>query len=549
VRWVKGEQPVFCAIGGNGSALLSSKPAGNHQLTQTLASVGLMAGLLTPVRSHDLRRGSAKDLAHLGVRIKGIATDEVAAGLGHSKASHARGVTTKYVGAIDDDLWAKRVDASFEKPFGIEITDTSYRKRRRLTGADVTDLCKIDSLDPSDRHARRRVGVAYKKKGVNDWMQEQQSRADPIVKRHGSERSGKPCPFFLLDPTGRRWDVDRKTVLSPQTPSQINAGSSPFPASSSLHSGVSDGESGHSKGGKEPDSEEEVPVDPQLMASGSNLASFLAGSDDATMTTEMETACFDQVQNPALVISTITSAPIEFLRRFSSINVTCNQSLVPGGSNRYRHRIELYKGTSRDEPTFFEYQCVNAVFRCPYKASLRVYLYEHETTCKYTSIEAADKLHEKKNFVCTREGCESSFDTKGKLNLHVKEMHDWQPVSCQKEGCDPNIVYTTRRQHQMHVEKMHTAFKPTRCLFPGCTSNTTFQRSPVYRHHLQTVHKVFGKDKEQYLPMAKKIPFTARRCPVKGCQYKQTFAQPGRLRTHLNDVHDLDNDTIDEYVK
>jgi hypothetical protein len=72
VVWKHPERLVFCAMASSGTALYLDKPADNHQLTQTLATVGPIAGFLTTVRSHDLRRGSARDIANLEEGIKGI---------------------------------------------------------------------------------------------------------------------------------------------------------------------------------------------------------------------------------------------------------------------------------------------------------------------------------------------------------------------------------------------------------------------------------------------------------------------------------------------
>ena len=126
IKWTNEERPLCCAFWSRGSALHPDKPAGNHQLTHTLSTAGLQAGILAKLHAHDLRRGSARDTVNLKAKVRGVATETVAATIGQSKKSHARGVTDKYVGSFRDDVWTKRVHEDFEEPFGTETTDNPF---------------------------------------------------------------------------------------------------------------------------------------------------------------------------------------------------------------------------------------------------------------------------------------------------------------------------------------------------------------------------------------------------------------------------------------
>lgn len=53
-----------------------------------------MAGILSRLRSRDIRRGSAKDTAQLP-SILNVATEGVALALGHSAGSYGEGVTAR----------------------------------------------------------------------------------------------------------------------------------------------------------------------------------------------------------------------------------------------------------------------------------------------------------------------------------------------------------------------------------------------------------------------------------------------------------------------
>jgi hypothetical protein len=180
VVWKHAERPVFCVLAGSGAALDLDKPAGNHQLTQTLATVGPIAGFLTPVRSHDLRRGSGRDIANLKEGVKGIATPAVAAALGHTNASHLRGVTSEYVGAISESTWSKRLRENYRDEYGIAVTDAAFSKKRKIhDSAAVTAQCIRDRCDAEDPRARKAAAIKLRKQRVDNWYQAEMDRADP----------------------------------------------------------------------------------------------------------------------------------------------------------------------------------------------------------------------------------------------------------------------------------------------------------------------------------------------------------------------------------
>lgn len=186
VVWTEPERPVFCAYESQGTALRQEKPAGNHQLTQTLALAGPLAGFLTPIRSHDLRRGSARDLANLDTEIKGVATPTVAAAMGHSNAAHAKGVTARYVGPVTDSTWSTRLEKGYQDPHGIEVTDAVFsRKRKLLDPTQITAQCRRDGLDEDSPNARRTSSRRLGKKRIDDWRQTELDRVDkyPEVSR------------------------------------------------------------------------------------------------------------------------------------------------------------------------------------------------------------------------------------------------------------------------------------------------------------------------------------------------------------------------------
>lgn len=164
---------------------------------------------------------------------------------------------------------------------------------------------------------------------------------------------------------------------------------------------------------------------------------------------------------------------VDFVRRFSKINVSTNQVLAMWGQAERKANLiaSVYSGNSRDQVSLWQFSYDNVKFGCPYQNSLKSAVLEHERSCKIISHEAFAKLNEVKKFSC--DGCERSYDTKYLLDKHKTEIHNWKPRACKKDGCDPNIVFQVRHEYTKHVEKCHPTWTPAKCQYPGCTSQSS----------------------------------------------------------------------------
>jgi hypothetical protein len=87
-----------------------------------------------------------------------LANSSVAAKLGQSARSLELGITATYIRNRNDDSWKKRVDASFQDPFGLDLTDNVY-KRPRWTKVELDRIYKEEGVDPLDYKATRTVKV------------------------------------------------------------------------------------------------------------------------------------------------------------------------------------------------------------------------------------------------------------------------------------------------------------------------------------------------------------------------------------------------------
>jgi len=154
------------------------------------------------------------------------------------------------------------------------------------------------------------------------------------------------------------------------------------------------------------------------------------------------------------------------------------------------------------------------------------------------------QLEEKDEF--EREECDSSFDSAGKLNDHIKLVHTWKPKACTELGCDLKVVYQTKSKYQTHM-KIHAKFKPSKCLFPSWTHPTVYTTSGTFRKHLRNAHNITDRaDLDKRMPdyKPKHVP---HKCRAAGCESKQTWTQPGNLKEHLRDKHDYSEAENDAY--
>jgi hypothetical protein len=125
----KGSSLVLCGFETAAQTVNIDKPANTDQARQTIYHASLKAGFLKSVVPHDIRRGAARDTAHLRKDLgtaSGLADASVAAELGHSTRALDAGITAAYVGCRGDDTWTKRIGAKFKDSFGLNTTGNCW---------------------------------------------------------------------------------------------------------------------------------------------------------------------------------------------------------------------------------------------------------------------------------------------------------------------------------------------------------------------------------------------------------------------------------------
>ncbi|MDI1489064.1 MAG: hypothetical protein OHK93_008342 [Ramalina farinacea] len=98
IIWKFPTRPIYCMFKANAVDVVVDTAANTNQLRHTLSDDGQIAGILATLRTHDIRRGAARDPARIP-DIKGFATPMTAKALGHTIAAYNNGTTDAYVGA------------------------------------------------------------------------------------------------------------------------------------------------------------------------------------------------------------------------------------------------------------------------------------------------------------------------------------------------------------------------------------------------------------------------------------------------------------------
>ena len=135
LQWIKGggSSPVLCAFESAAHHVVIDKPAITNQVRFTTYNASLKARFLALVILHDIRRGAARDTAHLYIdptTATSLASASVVAELGQSARSLELGITAAYVGTRHDDTWTKRVNTGFFDTFGLDVTNNVYQRPR-----------------------------------------------------------------------------------------------------------------------------------------------------------------------------------------------------------------------------------------------------------------------------------------------------------------------------------------------------------------------------------------------------------------------------------
>ena len=180
IIWSHPEWPVISKIHGTGRELSVGLSAGVNQMRGNLQFAANAASLLHDLRPHDIRHGSALDFSSLPPALRGVATDSVQVGLGHSSESRKRGHTQKYTGYIRDTTWEKRLALEAED-FELDFGQTPYNKKRRLSKDEITKICQDNKWDSDLSKNRRKASKLALDLDLKKWRELERGTNSPAA--------------------------------------------------------------------------------------------------------------------------------------------------------------------------------------------------------------------------------------------------------------------------------------------------------------------------------------------------------------------------------
>lgn len=342
----RGESPILCAFHNSTNAVVIDKAAEIRQAITTIHEASSKAGFCAIVTPHDLRRGAAKDTAHSKHTPRGLATPAVAAELGQSVRSLDAGITAAYVGSRNEDSWSRRVSAGFEDPFGINVTNNVY-KRRKMSKEEMTQLYVDVGIDASSANERRKARRKYEAVQEKLWGESQ-----------GGQKSGKisqlqfSFKFFYSNTL--------VIVLQEKTPSQINARTQTTPSSSSQKIGTA--------------YSEHAAQDQDIVAE--NLEALIGNTEGAQLDEETaQVILFNEMETPFQLPQELDVPGTDFVNFLAQINIIRHGVHT---EKEERRIIDKYAGNSRNKPTAYIHKCD----RCRFKARWLRDVKRHEPYCR-----------------------------------------------------------------------------------------------------------------------------------------------------------------------
>lgn len=182
VVWSNPEAPVFVQIGRRSASLVPDTTAPAAQVLDTLRKAADIAGFTCLPVTHDIRRGSAKEISKLkdaevpNLQLAGQA-------IFHKARSTNLGTTKEYTGGLDYDHHNARLEqAPATYKFGApKRAPASYKPVGRLPQEQITQLCEQYLLDPAKQQDRAKAAEWFKKDHRRKWAEEQDAKMDQPI--------------------------------------------------------------------------------------------------------------------------------------------------------------------------------------------------------------------------------------------------------------------------------------------------------------------------------------------------------------------------------
>lgn len=521
--WATPKNPVIVAGTVNQyHRLRYDTPAKENVIILAVDEAARAAGLSQRIRPHDFRRGAAFEIATLPVaNVRGEAG--AAQLLGHSKASVAADVTSRYVGHTADDTWYIRVRTVVKKrtKYILEFAPAPVPfKRRRNSPKDVTAFCESKGLDPTDPKSRHKASVQLRKQ--KNVPSNEEKIVIPQVQPLDEPSALEPARYSSLDTT-------EDSAMYP----------APYSSLDTTEDSVIDSALFNSPGTTE---------DPAL-----HTARYTTRSVTQSATGVTSLRVISAEKSPTLVgSSSARDAPAAILdpQSGSSDDPAAVLHGDPYDFATYLATVNMYRfdspesialpawvksGGSRDPPTRWMYPCPLPL--CPRTFANSKAVNGHAKNCNFGKSTEGKMVCEK---------CGYAVGSRAAFSKHRVHCY-YVPAVCTKDFCSDQTLWPNPHALQGHIDRAHHGWTRYGCPVEGCPRlteefiNKGAQRSHMFSLHHDVYEQLMAwVDGAEYPPLPDQdLSWTRRNCPVAYCKWNNADFISIRYQTvHFQKFHE-----------
>ncbi|WAO84110.1 C2H2-type domain-containing protein [Fusarium falciforme] len=446
VIWAYPNRPVICAIAGD-SKLTLDRPSPVASAQATLTQAAQLIGIAAKVKTHDIRRGAARQSAHLENSISGSTIEQARIAIGHSHSSRDSGEIEDYVGHLDDHNWTNRAKQKLRQT-----------AKYQLIFASEPEM----GLDPHDKKDRMRASQRSRAAGYDKWVASERAKAD---------------------------------IRVPQTTALVKLGKTL--EMQALHDYIFDG-----------DTESLTNIDEiasvftqDVEAISCAVAGNIIDADPKAFSDFFASVnvCRWEYNVPGLPSSADQTGSKEVSTRFMhQCTVTLCARIFFTRARRDEHNINC----QADDAQSFEFTCSIYGKKYPTEEKVKVHMAEHNWTpraCSWPGCQD-ETVHQARNQLRAHTArahqdlptdcwlCDAKYEGPLALKRQIRRQHP----EVTEEELDNIMPIQKRQAHKQN------AFKPRRCSFPNCPYQTIFGSRSQYRDHLKN-HGDKGSTLDQYV--------------------------------------------------
>ncbi|KAK7924686.1 hypothetical protein PG985_006740 [Apiospora marii] len=420
-----------------------------------------------PVLSTMSGGGALRDVANFETPLRGAADPTTAVVAHHGPHAFRNGVTQDYVGPINEPVWNRRAEDSFDDRLAPTFAAKPFKGKTRFTTQEKDAYMDEHGMDKSDPYQRVYAGKHLKQASINAWRDEERNDL-------GYTTTAGDASF---DDVETESDDDEQfppsdlDVVQTESDDDVEVNADQLQDLCDLVDG-------------KPDSQA---TDQSIDDDVSQLLSFDLPSPEGSKGQLDDTS----EPNPLLLHGN------QFVTHFAKINVfRLKRSFEFNNPEEVVKRVVT--GNSRDFPTAFVYHCSK---KCGYTTRWTNVLQVHEVACAHdpNTVDEA-------RFACPYTSCDKAYKNQTTLDAHVYAKHKYRPKPCVLCPDKPNVIYYTKTDMDRHKRADHGDLdEPLVCPFNDvCGKQEAFTHKKAFKLHLRSKpHFKTPAEIAEYVPRKK----------------------------------------------